>query len=155
ASYAEKRAMAELRANEKSTAAAVRAASAYYKQLDAVSALRRGLAGMGVAVNSLASEEARLKHAADSTSAALGRQNAQLRQAAAAEATLHEMRRLGAGHMLATAAAGYVGAHGVAHGIRETLTAGGHYQHERVALANAGRSPAEIEEIERASLATT
>lgn len=95
--YAETRAAAELKASASTAAAAKRAATNYYKQLDAVSALKRGLEGSGVAVNSLAAEEARLKHEIDGTNAALGRQNQMLHRAAASEAQLKH-RREAAGH---------------------------------------------------------
>jgi chromosome segregation ATPase len=72
---AQQKAIAEEQASARTAAAAQRAAAAYYKQLDAVNALKRNLEGAGVAVNKLASEEARLRGAIDQTSGAIGRQN--------------------------------------------------------------------------------
>lgn len=55
----------------------------------------------------------------------------------------------------AAGAAGYASAHGVLHGIGHAVRAGANLQHERVALANAGRTPEEMRQIEEASRATT
>ena len=108
ARYAEQKAAAEQQASARSQAAAQRAATAYYKQLDAVNALKVGLDRMGVSVNRIASEEARLRGAVDTTSAAIARQNRMLQQAA-----LAEDRRAGRIHALRTAGgmAGVAAAH--------------------------------------------
>jgi hypothetical protein len=61
------------------------------------------------------------------------------------------MSRHGLGGVALGAAAGYVGVHSVYHAGRETLIQGAEYQHERVALQNAGRTSAELAELEHAA----
>lgn len=65
------------------------------------------------------------------------------------------MRRHGALNVAGAGAAGYVSAHSIGHGITDTVKAGARYQHEVVGLQNAGRTPAEMLEIEHASRATS
>ncbi|XYD10151.1 hypothetical protein R1A27_06460 [Methylobacterium sp. NMS12] len=55
----------------------------------------------------------------------------------------------------AAGAAGYASAHGVLHGIGHAVRAGANYQHEVVALKNAGRTDHELEEIHAASKVTS
>lgn len=67
----------------------------------------------------------------------------------------HYIRHHGIVGTAAAGAAGYASAHGVLGGVEHAVHAGANYQHEVVALQNAGRTPHELEEIAAASKATT
>lgn len=125
--------------------AVAQATRAYEMQKSAVLGNRRALSDMGIDVGRAAETQARLRTELTRTNALIDK------QAAASEHAGHQWSRhgvLGAG---AAAAAGYVSAHGIAHGIKETVAAGANYQHEVTGLQNAGRTPAELREIDEAS----
>ncbi|UMY19136.1 hypothetical protein MMB17_07505 [Methylobacterium organophilum] len=161
------KAVTELTAQSKVAQRAVNAATAAVeRQAAELGKARRAFAEFGVPVENLVAHERALKASVEQTTAALHRQAAEqrnLRDVAsqtlakqqAAERRQHEIGKLGVGHALAYGAAGYVGVHSVAHGIGDTIHAGARYQHEVVALQNAGRTPEEMREIEHASLAAT
>jgi len=67
----------------------------------------------------------------------------------------HYVRHHGIVGYTAAGAAGYASAHGVVGGIEKAVHAGANYQHELVALQNAGRTDHELEEIHAASKATS
>ena len=67
----------------------------------------------------------------------------------------HYIRHHGIVGYTAAGAAGYASAHGVVGGIERAVHAGANYQHEIVALKNAGRTDHELEEIHAASKATS
>ncbi|MGU3449625.1 cell envelope integrity protein TolA [Methylobacterium sp. 391_Methyba4] len=67
----------------------------------------------------------------------------------------HYIRHHGIVGYTAAGAAGYASAHGVVGGIEKAVHAGASYQHELVALKNAGRTDHELEEIHAASKATS
>ncbi len=67
----------------------------------------------------------------------------------------HYIRHHGIVGTAAAGAAGYASAHGVMRGIEFGVHSGANYQHELVALKNAGRTDHELEEIHTASKATT
>lgn len=67
----------------------------------------------------------------------------------------HYVRHHGIVGYTAAGAAGYASAHGVVGGIEKAVHAGANYQHELVALKNAGRTDHELEEIHTASKATS
>lgn len=126
-------------------AAVMQATRAYEMQKVAVLGNRRALSEMGIDVSQAASHQAHLR-------AELVRTNAMIdKQAAASERAHHQWSRHGAMGTAAAAAAGYVSAHSIAHGIGETVSAGAKYAHEVTGLENAGRTPAEMREIEEAS----
>lgn len=66
----------------------------------------------------------------------------------------HYIRHHGIVGYTAAGAAGYASAHGVVGGIEHAVRAGANYQHEVVALKNAGRSDHELEEIHAAAKQT-
>ena len=146
-------------------------------QTEAVQSARTALAGMGVPLNQLRTEEERLRSTINGTNDALLRQirienegaaaaekaaqaqrrageaataagRAHAREAAAREA---EIRHHGAMNFLAMGAAGVVSAHSIFEGIRETAHAGADYNHEVIGLQNAGRTPEKIAAIEKRS----
>lgn len=125
--------------------AVTQATRAYEMQKSAVFGNRRALAEFGIDVKQAAAHQERLR-------AELARTNAMIdKQARASEHAGHQWSRHGAMGAAAATAAGYVSAHGITHGIRETVVAGANYQHEVTGLQNAGRTPAEMREIEEAS----
>jgi hypothetical protein len=72
----------------------------------------------------------------------------------ASERRAEAIRHHGIVNYAAGTAASYVGAHGVMGAVEHTLKAGARYQHETVALQNAGRTPEEMKLIEEASRRT-
>lgn len=116
--------------------------------------------GMGEHGRREAARIAQDRYLTDGMSAPARRARARADAATADLRELHEaetierrrhMRRHGAVQAATIGAAGYVSAHSVGHGIGDTLKAGARYQHEVVALQNAGRTPEEMREIEHAS----
>ena len=67
-----------------------------------------------------------------------------------AEQQQHAMAQQGFGHFALTGAAMALSAHGVAHVGAEAWKEGAELQHERIGLLNAGRTPAEMQQIEAA-----
>lgn len=126
---------------------AVTAASrAFNAQKNAAMSAKRGLDDAGISAGRIVAEQRRIAAAVDKATASLQRQDRVAR---------HQPSHGGVRQFAGQAAATYVSAHGVAHFIKQGITAGAHLQHERVGLANAGRTPAEMLEIERASNETT
>ncbi|ACL57421.1 phage tail tip lysozyme [Methylobacterium nodulans] len=150
----------EYRTAERSVRVATAAVAA---QTATLQHAERAATALGADLSNLAGRQRQLKAATESTTQAL-RQQISAEERAAQAAAHHRremqeyarhMRRHGALGTAAAAASGYVGAHTVAHGVSETVRAGARYQHEVVALKNAGRTAHEMEEIEAASRATT
>jgi hypothetical protein len=126
-------------------AAVAQATRAYEMQKTAVLGNRRALSEMGIDVSQAAAHQAKLR-------AELARTTAMIdKQAKSAGHVGHQWSRHGAMGAAAGVAAGYVSAHGIGHGIKETVMAGAKYAHEVTGLENAGRTPAEMAEIEAAS----
>lgn len=137
----------KLEADQRRAIAAVRAASrAFEMERAAALAAKRGLDEAGISAGRVVDHQRRIAAAVDKATASLNRQD----QAARRHAAHGSARQL-----IGQTAATYVGAHSVAHGIKETVLAGSRLQHERVALRNAGRTDAEMIEIEHASHETT
>ncbi len=156
--------MRELGAEYRKAERAVRVATAAVSaQTSTLHSAERAAVSLGADLGALESHERRLKGAVESTTQAL-RQQISTEERAAQAAAHHRremqeydrhMRRHGALGAAAAAASGYVGVHTVAHGVKETIQAGARYQHEVVALRNAGRTPHEMHEIEEASRKTS
>lgn len=109
---------------------------------------QHALDAMGISANSAASHQARLRAAVDQTTAAIGRQERR------AQRMRHFFSPEGAAGYATGAAAGYVSAAGIAHGVARTVEAGARYQHEGTVLSNVGRTPAEMRAIDAASRRT-
>ncbi|WP_243920761.1 hypothetical protein [Methylobacterium sp. E-065] len=146
-----------------------RVASAEHKAATATKthALAEKMATADSRRQAVAAANARLKAGMGSA----GGMGAAARAGAEAAAVAHSSRRRG-GHggddardhyikhhgvvgTVAAGAAGYASAHGVITSVEHAVKAGANYQHEVVALRNAGRTPHELEEIHAASKATT
>lgn len=143
-------------ADVKRATAAVEAEAATLRSAEA--AAKR----FGADLGNLESHQQRLRSATESATNAVRAQIRVEDQAARAAAhhareeaeRLRHMRAHGAIGVAASAAAGYVGVHSVAHEIGSSVKAGARYQHEVVALQNAGRTAEEMREISHASDAT-
>ncbi|WP_267355258.1 hypothetical protein [Methylobacterium sp. GC_Met_3] len=139
-----------------------RATAAVAAQSSALQHAESSAVKFGADLSSLESHQVRLRSATESATGALRTQLRVEDQAARsaahlareqAEAARH-MRQHGAIGLAAGAAAGAVSAHSVVHGTVDGLKAGARLQHETVALKNAGRTPEEFAQIERASRET-
>ncbi|WP_457107127.1 hypothetical protein [Methylobacterium sp. P5_C11] len=136
------------------TATAMRAEAAAMKEADSAAAR------LGADLSNLEGHQRRLKTAFEATTAALGREvQMQDRAAASARRHAHEqaeharhVRQHGVVNLAATAAAGYVGAHGVIHTAERAAHAGAEVQRERVKLEAAGVPAAERQHITDESL---
>lgn len=151
---------AEYRKAEREVRTATAAVSA---QASTLRNAEHAAVALGADLGALESHERRLRGAIEGTTQAL-RQQISAEERAAQAAAHHRremqeydrhMRRHGALGAAAAAASGYVGVHTVAHGVGETIRAGARYQHEVVALRNAGRNEHEMHEIEEASRKTS
>lgn len=131
--------------HKRAVASAKAAARAFDQERTAAIAAMRGLDQAGIAAGHVAERQRQIATSVDKATAALERQDRVQRRHAS-----HGGFRQFAGQAAAT----YIGAHGVASGIGYAVKAGAHLQHERVGLANAGRTPHEMEEIEAASRET-
>ncbi|KTS30866.1 hypothetical protein NS228_06175 [Methylobacterium indicum] len=159
-----RRAVRELGAEYRKAEREVRVATAAVAaQTSTLHHAEQAAKALGADLGALESHERRLRGAVESTTQAL-RQQISTEERAAQAAAHHRremqeydrhMRRHGAIGAAAAAASGYVGVHTVAHGVKETIQAGARYQHEVVALRNAGRTPHEMHEIEEASRKTS
>ncbi|MCJ2083216.1 hypothetical protein [Methylobacterium sp. J-090] len=163
---ASRRAKAQLRA----TVAAGRQARADREHAEATEASRRANAGrdlargMGGAGRRQSSDIEGSRRMTEGMSRPARQTRARADGEALAEARAHaeaererdrHVRRNGVLHAASAGAAGYVGVHGVSHGIGHSVRAGARLQHERVMLQNAGRTPAEMKEIEEHSERTS
>ncbi|XYD10521.1 hypothetical protein R1A27_08635 [Methylobacterium sp. NMS12] len=136
------------------TATAMRAEAAAMKEADSAAAR------LGADLSNLEGHQRRLKTAFEATTAALGREvQMQDRAAASARRHAHEqaeharhVRQHGVVNLAATAAAGYVGVHGVIHTAERAAHAGAEVQRERVKLEAAGVPAAERQHITDESL---
>lgn len=136
------------------TATAMRAEAAAMKEADTAAAR------LGADLSNLEGHQRRLKTAFEATTAALGRE-VQMQDRAAAAAKRHaneqveharHVRQHGVVNLAATAAAGYVGVHGVIHTAERAAHAGAEVQRERVRLEAAGVPAAERQHITDESL---
>ena len=136
------------------TATAMRAEAVAMKEADSAAAR------LGADLSNLEGHQRRLKTAFEATTAALGREvQMQDRAAASARRHAHEqaeharhVRQHGVVNLAATAAAGYVGVHGVIHTAERAAHAGAEVQRERVKLEAAGVPAAERQHITDESL---
>ncbi len=173
----------EMKAAEKPTAALARefakakvavkdAAAAYAEKAQAVKLAKREMEAAGVPTRALSRQEDALRNTLLNSNRALGRQTIEvgknkvaLRERLATQqrvdrhADRHADRQAGRHHGFVAeatgAAAGAAGVHSVVGGIKKAAKDGANYQHERVALENAGRTHHEIDEIEHVSRETT
>ena len=143
-------------------ASVARSSAVFERQKVAMMDAKRAAEGFGSPLGKIASEQARLKGVIEGTTRAIEHQaNAENKAAAAhlkaekaAEKRAHGIAHHGIANYAVGAAAGYVGAHSIMTGIEHAIHSGAELQAERVALKNAGRTPEEIDRMERASRQT-
>lgn len=139
-----------------------RSAASFEKSKAAMLDAKHAAESFGSPLAKVASEQGRLRGVIDQTTKSIEHQAQAERKAAAAhleaekaaERRAHGIAHHGVGNLVLSAAAGYASAHGVMTGIERTMHVGAEYQSELVALRNAGRTPDEIAEMQRASKAT-
>ncbi len=147
-------------------AALDKATGAATRQTTALRAAETAVAAMGHPVDRAAVAQERLRRDMDLTTSAIEKQMLADRRAqevakmgavvdreraTADHRRQHLAAHSGVGHLAATAAAGYVSAHGVLSLAEKSYEAGSEYQHELVGLQNTGRTPAQIAAITKAA----
>jgi len=147
-------------------AALDKATGAATRQTSALKAAETAVAAMGHPVDRAAVAQERLRRDMDLTTSAIEKQMMADRRAqevakmgavvdreraTADHRRQHLASHNGVGHLAATAAAGYVSAHGVLSLAEKSYEAGSEYQHELVGLQNTGRTPAQIAAITKAA----